>query len=235
MSTVKPIVCPYALQSVNSKLNPSPILAYLVSKVTPKTLPEVVVLISGTVCLYSQKIVNCKGGVEIGLAGGDAGNTDAGGDAGSGGDGICGNRDDSRIDPEQSYVYRSDRGRRKILGAPPPPYPRPRPHPHPHHWHHPYRQGNQLDTSGISLRPPTWLLLRSQIRKYPGESYSGVLRLRNKVRGAGGDVWTPGARYVVRRCGNLISLFCVRYGSSGIMGGPSTLGEPMFVPSSIWT
>ncbi|GJV10262.1 hypothetical protein Tco_1351803 [Tanacetum coccineum] len=38
---------------------------------------------------------NCKGGDEVGSR--NAGNTDAGGDTGSGGDGICGNRDDSGV------------------------------------------------------------------------------------------------------------------------------------------
>ncbi|GKA70015.1 hypothetical protein Tco_0776079 [Tanacetum coccineum] len=41
---------------------------------------------------------NCKGG--------DAGNTDAGGDAGNGGDGICGNGDDSKVSGDGGGVVK---------------------------------------------------------------------------------------------------------------------------------
>ncbi|GKD18465.1 hypothetical protein Tco_1207623, partial [Tanacetum coccineum] len=75
---------------------------------------------------------NCKGGDEVGSGNGLKvdGNTDAGGNAGSGGDGICGNGDDSGVSGDGGGVAPS-----------PPP-------------HHPYMQGNQLDPPRDPHRPP---------------------------------------------------------------------------------
>ncbi|GJR00319.1 integrase, catalytic region, zinc finger, CCHC-type containing protein [Tanacetum coccineum] len=69
----------------------------------------------------------------IGLAGGDAGNTDAGGDAGSGGDGICGNGDDSGVSGDGGGFGSRHRQSRPELGAPPPPPPSIVPSDHRHH------------------------------------------------------------------------------------------------------
>ncbi|GJX62452.1 hypothetical protein Tco_0295352 [Tanacetum coccineum] len=59
---------------------------------------------------------NYKGGDEVGS--GNAGNTDAGGDIRSRGDGICGNGDDSGVSGDGGGVVGQSRPE---LGAPPPP------------------------------------------------------------------------------------------------------------------
>ncbi|GKE29512.1 hypothetical protein Tco_1444896, partial [Tanacetum coccineum] len=86
----KPIVCPtnlIGLAAAAAELSPT-------SHLRPRSIPNVFrggSAISGLSALRS-KDSNCKGGDEVGS--GNAGNTDVGGDAGSGGDGICGNGDD---------------------------------------------------------------------------------------------------------------------------------------------
>ncbi|GJX03477.1 hypothetical protein Tco_0189393 [Tanacetum coccineum] len=100
--------CPApGLHLVAAADEPSPI-----SYLGPRSIPNLFrgnSVISGLSALRSEDS-NCKGGDEVG-------NTDAGGDAGSGGDGICGNGDDNGVSGNGGGVVKARSFSTSFLGG----------------------------------------------------------------------------------------------------------------------